>query len=99
MQERGFLPLSAALLSSSLLDPEVGYAMDIYVDIVSSIEAIILSLLFCRSGCFFFWIFAFFIFDKNLLNLFNMRENLSVNIAASHNAIFPCRSSFPFTAP
>lgn len=49
-QERGFLPLSAALLSSSVLRSEVGPAMDVFVDIASSIEAIIFSLLFCRSG-------------------------------------------------
>lgn len=49
-QERGFLPLSAALLSSSILRSDVGDAMDIYLDIASSIGAIILSLLFCRSG-------------------------------------------------
>lgn len=50
MQERGFLPLAVALLSSSILRSEAGRAMDIFVDITSSIEAIILSLLFCRSG-------------------------------------------------
>lgn len=49
-QERGFLPLSAALLSSSVLRSETGDATDMFVDIVSHIEAIILSLLFCRSG-------------------------------------------------
>jgi hypothetical protein len=49
-QERGFLPLSAALLSSSTLRSEVGHAMNVFVDIASSIEAIIFSLLFCRSG-------------------------------------------------
>ncbi|RVW47172.1 hypothetical protein CK203_070194 [Vitis vinifera] len=43
----------AALLSSSILRSEVGHAMDIFVDITSSIEAIILSLLFCRSGLIF----------------------------------------------
>jgi hypothetical protein len=49
-QERGLLPLSAALLSSSILRSEVGHAMDVFVDIASSIEALIFSLLFCRSG-------------------------------------------------
>lgn len=49
-QERGFLSLSAALLSSSVLRSEVGDAMDVHLDIASSIGAIILSLLFCRSG-------------------------------------------------
>ncbi|XP_041028654.1 protein virilizer homolog isoform X1 [Juglans microcarpa x Juglans regia] len=53
IKERGFLPLSAALLSSSVLRSEVGPAMDVFVDIASSIEAIIFSLLFCRSGLIF----------------------------------------------
>ncbi|KAL2534543.1 embryo defective [Abeliophyllum distichum] len=50
LKERGFLPLSAALLSSSILRSETGHALDLLLDIVSHIEAIILSLLFCRSG-------------------------------------------------
>ncbi|XXG70875.1 hypothetical protein AAC387_Pa07g0258 [Persea americana] len=50
LKERGFLPLSAALLSSPLLRSETGHTMDIFVDIAASIEAILLSLLFCRSG-------------------------------------------------
>lgn len=50
LKERGFLSLSAALLSSSILRTEVGDAMDVYLDIASSIGAIILSLLFCHSG-------------------------------------------------
>ncbi|XP_075509532.1 LOW QUALITY PROTEIN: protein virilizer homolog [Primulina tabacum] len=50
LKERGFLPLSAALLSSSILRSETGRAVDLFVDIVLHIEAIILSLLFCRSG-------------------------------------------------
>ncbi|KAL8527003.1 hypothetical protein ACS0TY_016029 [Phlomoides rotata] len=50
LKERGFLPLSAALLSSSVLRSETGDATDLFMDIVSHIEAIILSLLFCRSG-------------------------------------------------
>lgn len=49
-QERGFLPLSAALLSSSILRSETGRAVDLLADIVLHVEAIILSLLFCRSG-------------------------------------------------
>ncbi|KAK9290992.1 hypothetical protein L1049_009175 [Liquidambar formosana] len=53
LKERGFLSLSAALLSSSILRSEVGHAMDIFVDIASLIEAIVLSLLFCRSGLIF----------------------------------------------
>ncbi|RZC84168.1 hypothetical protein C5167_046948 [Papaver somniferum] len=50
LKERGFLPLSAALLSSTMLRSEKGHAMDIFMDIVSLIEAILLSLLYCRSG-------------------------------------------------
>ncbi|OVA07160.1 Protein virilizer [Macleaya cordata] len=50
LKERGFLPLSAALLSSTKLRSEKGNAMDIFVDIASSIEAILLSLLYSRSG-------------------------------------------------
>ena len=50
-QERGFFPLSAALLSSSVLRAQTGHAIDIFVDIASHLEAITLSLLFCRSGC------------------------------------------------
>lgn len=50
LKERGFLPLSAALLSSSVLRSETGDAMDLFVDVVSHVEAIIISLLFCRSG-------------------------------------------------
>ncbi|XP_075637615.1 protein virilizer homolog isoform X2 [Castanea sativa] len=53
LKERGFLPLSAALLSSSILRSEVGHTMDVFVDIASSIEALIFSLLFCRSGLIF----------------------------------------------
>ncbi|KAK4396587.1 protein virilizer [Sesamum angolense] len=50
LKDRGFLPLSAALLSSSILRSETGHAMDLFLDVVSHIEAIIISLLFCRSG-------------------------------------------------
>ncbi|KAK3028735.1 hypothetical protein RJ639_037758, partial [Escallonia herrerae] len=50
LKERGFLPLSAALLASSRLQSEGGHAMDLLVDIISSIEAILLSFLHCRSG-------------------------------------------------
>ncbi|XP_043719818.1 protein virilizer homolog [Telopea speciosissima] len=53
LRERGFLLLSAALLSSAILRSEKGHVMDIFVDIASSIEAILLSLLFCRSGLIF----------------------------------------------
>lgn len=62
-QERGFLPLSAALLSSPLLRSETGRTMDIFVDIATKIEAMLLSLLFCRSGlltCLFFIALLFF---------------------------------------
>ncbi|KAM7261978.1 hypothetical protein ACFE04_021055 [Oxalis oulophora] len=50
LKERGFLPLSAALLSSSILRSDVGAVSDIFMDIASSIGAIILSLLSCHSG-------------------------------------------------
>ncbi|XAR56054.1 hypothetical protein NMG60_11036351 [Bertholletia excelsa] len=50
LKERGFFPLSAALLSSSTLRTQKGYSMDMFVDIASYLEAIVLSLLFCRSG-------------------------------------------------
>ncbi|XP_042045920.1 protein virilizer homolog isoform X2 [Salvia splendens] len=50
LKERGFLPLAAALLSSPLLRSETGDAMHLFLDIVLNVEAIILSLLFCRSG-------------------------------------------------
>ncbi|KZV32655.1 hypothetical protein F511_36386 [Dorcoceras hygrometricum] len=50
LKERGFLPLSAALLSSPILRAETGRTVDLFVDIVLHIEAIFLSLLFCRSG-------------------------------------------------
>ncbi|KAL5709091.1 hypothetical protein ACHQM5_019815 [Ranunculus cassubicifolius] len=50
LKERGFLPLSAALLSSSTLRAEKGRTLDLFVDIASSVEATLLSLLFCRSG-------------------------------------------------
>ncbi|XP_030553813.1 protein virilizer homolog [Rhodamnia argentea] len=53
LKERGFLPLSAALLSSSILHLEVGHAMFLHVELVSSIGAIIFSLLLCRSGLLF----------------------------------------------
>lgn len=50
LKDRGFFALSAALLSSSILRSETGHAMDVFVDIVQYFGAIILSLLFCRSG-------------------------------------------------
>ncbi|OMO49780.1 Protein virilizer, partial [Corchorus capsularis] len=50
LKERGFLPLSAALLSTTILHSEAEDVVDISMDIVSSIGSIILSLLFCRSG-------------------------------------------------
>ncbi|XP_059626354.1 protein virilizer homolog [Cornus florida] len=53
LKERGFLPLSAALLSSSILRSEVGHVTDMLVEVASYIEAIILSLLSCRSGLIF----------------------------------------------
>ncbi|KAJ1294785.1 hypothetical protein BS78_01G173400 [Paspalum vaginatum] len=50
IQERSFFPLSAALLSSPVLHLASGPAAEILMGISSSIESIILSLLFCRSG-------------------------------------------------
>jgi len=49
-QERSFFPLSAALLSSPILHLASGPAAEILMGIASSIESIILSLLFSRSG-------------------------------------------------
>ncbi|EPS68683.1 hypothetical protein M569_06085, partial [Genlisea aurea] len=50
LKERGFLPLSAALLSSLVLHSEEGRSMDLSMDAISQIEAIIIMLLFCKSG-------------------------------------------------
>ncbi|MQL89225.1 hypothetical protein Taro_021799 [Colocasia esculenta] len=50
LKERGFLPLSAALLSSSVLRSASGSLMEMFMDIAASIELILLSLLCCRSG-------------------------------------------------
>ncbi|KAL1369387.1 protein virilizer homolog isoform X1 [Arachis hypogaea] len=50
LKERGFVSLSTALLSSSVLRTEKGHVMEIFMDVTSSVEAVILSLLFCRSG-------------------------------------------------
>ncbi|CAH9135389.1 unnamed protein product [Cuscuta epithymum] len=50
LKEKGFLPLSAALLSYSALRCVKGGMLDYYVDIVSYLEAIVLTLLSCRSG-------------------------------------------------
>ncbi|KAK4362634.1 hypothetical protein RND71_017875 [Anisodus tanguticus] len=53
MKDRGFLPLSAALLSSSALWFDTACTVDLFVDIVSYFEAIVLSLLSTRSGLIF----------------------------------------------
>lgn len=50
LKERGFLPLSIALISSSELRAERGHALEAFLDVTSSIEATLLSLMFCRSG-------------------------------------------------
>ncbi|KAL6842285.1 hypothetical protein ACP4OV_027933 [Aristida adscensionis] len=50
IQERVFFPLSAALLSSPIMHLSSGHADEILMEIASSIESIILSLLFCRTG-------------------------------------------------
>ncbi|CAN1277693.1 Protein virilizer homolog [Linum perenne] len=52
-QERGFLPLSAALLSSPLLRSDLGDTMGTFAEISSTIGAILLSLLMRRSGLLF----------------------------------------------
>ncbi|CAA6668566.1 unnamed protein product [Spirodela intermedia] len=49
VKERGFLPLSAALLSSSILRLGSGSTMEIFMDIAASIELVLLTLLGCRS--------------------------------------------------
>ncbi|CAN0847560.1 Protein virilizer homolog [Linum grandiflorum] len=53
LKERGFLPLSAALLSSPLLRSDDGEAMGTFAEIASTIGAILLSLLMRRSGLLF----------------------------------------------
>lgn len=53
LKERGFFPLSAALLSSSALWSHAACTMDLFADIVSYFEAIVLSLLSTRSGLIF----------------------------------------------
>ncbi|XP_065856562.1 protein virilizer homolog [Euphorbia lathyris] len=53
LKERGFLPLSAALLSSPVLRSKAGHMMNIFIDIASTIGAILLSLLMSRSGLIF----------------------------------------------
>ncbi|WCJ34180.1 embryo defective 2016 [Euphorbia peplus] len=53
LKERGFLPLSAALLSSPILRSKAGHMMDLFIDIASTIGAILLSLLMSRSGLIF----------------------------------------------
>ncbi|KAJ0980701.1 hypothetical protein J5N97_008956 [Dioscorea zingiberensis] len=50
MKERGFFPLSSALLSSPILRSENGKVADVFMDIATSFESILLSLLFSRSG-------------------------------------------------
>ncbi|WOL04309.1 hypothetical protein Cni_G13030 [Canna indica] len=54
LEERGFFPLSAALLSSPVLRPVKDNQTDIFMEIATSIECILLNFLFHRSGlCFF----------------------------------------------
>ncbi|XP_021289040.1 uncharacterized protein LOC110420160 isoform X3 [Herrania umbratica] len=50
LKDRGFLPLSAALLSTTILHSEAEDGVNISMEIVSSIGSIILSFLSCRSG-------------------------------------------------
>lgn len=53
LKERGFLPLSTALLASSVMHSKVGLHTELVLDITTYIEAIIISLLYCRSGLLF----------------------------------------------
>ncbi|XP_017414401.1 protein virilizer homolog isoform X2 [Vigna angularis] len=53
LKERGFLSLSTALLSSSLLRSESGHVLELFMDVTSSVEAVILSFLFSRAGLIF----------------------------------------------
>ncbi|XP_031496398.1 protein virilizer homolog isoform X2 [Nymphaea colorata] len=53
LKDRGFLALSAALLSSPVLRSGCGQSMDLFSDIAGSIENIVLSLLSGRSGLMF----------------------------------------------
>ena len=83
-QERGFFPLSAALLSSPVLRLASGPAAEILMEIASSIEALVLSLLFCRSG-------LIGIFLKLVFIIFihcDMKSSFSVL-----RVIFPARSA------
>ncbi|CAH2054969.1 unnamed protein product [Thlaspi arvense] len=50
LKERGFLPLSAALLSMPGLHSKAGDIMDVFADIAMFIGNIILSLMFSRTG-------------------------------------------------
>ncbi|KAG7630169.1 Virilizer N-terminal [Arabidopsis suecica] len=50
LKERGFLPLSAALLSMPELHSKVGDIMDVFTDIAMFIGNIILSFMFSRTG-------------------------------------------------
>nr|VDC81382.1 unnamed protein product [Brassica rapa] len=50
LKERGFLPLSAALLSIPGLHSELGDILDVFTDIAMFIGNIILSLMFSRTG-------------------------------------------------
>ncbi|CAN8260343.1 unnamed protein product [Cochlearia groenlandica] len=50
LKERGFLPLSAALLSMPRLHSKVGDVLDVFTDITMFIGSIILSLMFTRTG-------------------------------------------------
>ncbi|XP_010906480.1 protein virilizer homolog isoform X2 [Elaeis guineensis] len=53
LKERGFFPLSAALLSSPVLRSASGSTADMFMEIFTSIESILLSLLFYHSGLLF----------------------------------------------
>ncbi|XP_078432538.1 mRNA methyltransferase EMB2016 isoform X2 [Wolffia australiana] len=53
LKERGFLPLSAAILSSPTLRMNSGVTLEIFIELAASIEEILLRLLNCRSGLLF----------------------------------------------
>ncbi|XP_020597911.1 uncharacterized protein LOC110037579 [Phalaenopsis equestris] len=50
LKERGFFPLSAALLSFPSLHSETGIVAEILLEIAALFHSLLLSLLFCRSG-------------------------------------------------
>lgn len=49
-QERGFFPLSAALLSFPSLHSATGIIAEIFMEIAALFQSLLLLLLLCRSG-------------------------------------------------